>query len=513
MIEPSPSFLSQRTDNVPVLVLHKTHHHVGHKPSKTIEDVLANHTALKPKRHLCVSYTIQSLRTGLPLLAVDLLVTCVCLLVASWAVNVSQGHAFSPRIWNQIPAVLLLQWVLFSLHQLYPGAGISAVSELRGIVRSTCVGFFCLSAINIIFGQLPRIEFVTFTIAAISAAILLPLLRDATRRMLSKTSWWGIRMLLIGSRDECRKQFRDLSTKRASGFIPVGYTSGLSSADTQAMNDPAILGTHDDAVIVACQHSAPVVGLVSTEQRTQWTDRLLFQFPSVAWLGHADSTDGEIDTSSLPEVCVTHVNMPFLRTVPRFVKRGTDLLVVVPALFVLAIPMLVLALIIKVVAPGPVFYASPRIGQHGKPFRMWKFRSMVVDAETRLAAIASQSERDGTCFKMRRDPRITRVGAILRRLSLDELPQLFNIATGDMSVVGPRPALPREVLTYSSKQRARLIGRPGLTCTWQVSGKAEIPFERQVLLDIDYLRNRSFLKDMALILKTVPAVLTARGAY
>ena len=189
-----------------------------------------------------------------------------------------------------------------------------------------------------------------------------------------------------------------------------------------------------------------------------------------------------------------------------FTSAGLALLALLP-LF------LMVALAIKLEDGGPVFFRQTRIGHRGKPFRMWKFRSMVVDAETRLAAIASQSERDGTCFKMRRDPRITRVGAILRRLSLDELPQLFNIATGDMSVVGPRPALPREVLMYSSIQRARLIGRPGLTCTWQVSGRAEIPFERQVLLDIDYLRNRSFLKDMALILKTVPAVLTARGAY
>jgi lipopolysaccharide/colanic/teichoic acid biosynthesis glycosyltransferase len=144
---------------------------------------------------------------------------------------------------------------------------------------------------------------------------------------------------------------------------------------------------------------------------------------------------------------------------------------------------------------------------------MWKFRSMVIDAEARLAAIMAQSERDGTCFKMRRDPRITRIGAFLRRFSLDELPQLFNILVGDMSVVGPRPALPREVLTYAPEQRERLIGLPGLTCTWQVSGRAEIPFEQQVVLDVEYLRTRSFAKDMEIIVRTIPAVLNADGAY
>lgn len=197
----------------------------------------------------------------------------------------------------------------------------------------------------------------------------------------------------------------------------------------------------------------------------------------------------------------------------RGLKRGFDFATSASALLCLLPLFLLVALAIKLEDGGPVFFKQTRIGHRGRPFRMWKFRSMVVDAEARLAAIATQSERDGTCFKMRCDPRITRVGAILRRLSLDELPQLFNIVSGDMSVVGPRPALPREVLTYAPEQRERLIGRPGLTCTWQVSGRAEIPFEQQVTLDVDYLRNRSFLMDIGLIMRTVPAVLTARGAY
>lgn len=195
------------------------------------------------------------------------------------------------------------------------------------------------------------------------------------------------------------------------------------------------------------------------------------------------------------------------------VKRGFDLSSAAVATLCLLPLFILVAMAIKLEDGGPVFFRQTRIGHRGRPFRMWKFRSMVVDAEARLAAIASQSDRDGTCFKMRRDPRVTRVGTILRRLSLDELPQMFNIVFGDMSVVGPRPALPREVLAYAPEQRERLIGRPGLTCTWQVSGRAEIPFEQQVTLDVDYLRNRSFLKDIGLIMKTVPAVLTARGAY
>ena len=194
------------------------------------------------------------------------------------------------------------------------------------------------------------------------------------------------------------------------------------------------------------------------------------------------------------------------------IKHAFDRVAAIAALVLLSMVFAVVALAIWCEDRGPVFFRQTRIGAHGKPFRMWKFRSMVVDAEARLAAIAAKSERSGN-FKMKRDPRVTRVGAVLRRLSLDELPQLINIAAGEMSVVGPRPALPREVLGYGEAERARLAGRPGLTCTWQVSGRADIPFERQVELDVAYLANRSLATDLKLVLQTVPAVLTARGAY
>lgn len=195
------------------------------------------------------------------------------------------------------------------------------------------------------------------------------------------------------------------------------------------------------------------------------------------------------------------------------IKRAFDLSSAVLAVVALAPLFALIALLIKLEDGGPVFFRQTRIGLRGAPFRMWKFRSMVIDAEARLAAVRAQSDRDATCFKMKRDPRVTRVGQWLRRLSLDELPQLFNIVEGTMSVVGPRPALPREVLEYGRTERARLKGAPGLTCTWQVSGRADIPFDQQVRLDVDYLENRSLLRDLALVARTVPAVLAARGAY
>lgn len=195
------------------------------------------------------------------------------------------------------------------------------------------------------------------------------------------------------------------------------------------------------------------------------------------------------------------------------VKRAGDFFAVAMGLLVLAPIFAAIALAIKLEDGGPVFFSQTRIGANGKPFRVWKFRSMVTNAERVRKELEAHSERDGVCFKMRRDPRITRVGTLLRRASLDELPQLINVLTGDMSLVGPRPALPQEVALYWDRAMQRLDAKPGLTCIWQVSGRAEIPFAQQVEMDIDYVERHSALRDIALLLRTVPAVLTGRGAY
>lgn len=206
-------------------------------------------------------------------------------------------------------------------------------------------------------------------------------------------------------------------------------------------------------------------------------------------------------------------NRKLMRRFSLNLKRFFDMFAIIACLPVLAPMFLVTILAIKADDGGPAFFTQNRIGMDGVPFRMFKFRTMRTDAEQYLAKIRDQSDRDAVCFKMRDDPRVTRIGKFLRRFSLDELPQLFNVLKGEMSLVGPRPALPREVVQYSPVDYGRLQGIPGLTCSWQVGGRAEIPFEEQVLLDITYLQGRSLLGDIILLFKTVPAVLTGRGAY
>jgi len=194
-------------------------------------------------------------------------------------------------------------------------------------------------------------------------------------------------------------------------------------------------------------------------------------------------------------------------------KRLIDVVVACLAVLALLPIFLATALSIRLEDKGPVLFRQTRIGSDGTPFSMIKFRSMYTDAEARRAALLEQSERDGTCFKMRNDPRITRTGRFIRRFSIDELPQLFNVLGGSMSLVGPRPALPSEVTTYRGSQWERLGGKPGITCTWQVRGRAEIPFERQAIMDRAYLKRTNLWVDLKLLLCTPGAVLGGRGAY
>ena len=197
----------------------------------------------------------------------------------------------------------------------------------------------------------------------------------------------------------------------------------------------------------------------------------------------------------------------------RALKRVMDIIGSAVGLLLLSPVFLATALLIKIEDRGPIFYGQDRVGKWGRIFRMYKFRSMVVNADKMKDTLLDQNESGGVIFKMKRDPRITRVGRVIRKLSIDELPQLLNVLKGDMSLVGPRPPVPREVAEYELSDRRRLDMVPGLTCLWQVAGRSDIDFEGQVRLDVQYLESQSLKGDIILLLKTIPAVLSGRGAY
>jgi len=197
-----------------------------------------------------------------------------------------------------------------------------------------------------------------------------------------------------------------------------------------------------------------------------------------------------------------------------FVKRQLDIVASATVLILLSPLLLIVATLIFLDSPGPIFFSQQRVGKQGKVFTIWKFRSMYMDAEQRKMTLMANNEmKDGVLFKIKNDPRITRVGRFIRKFSIDELPQLWNVLKGDMSLVGPRPPLPNEVAKYSPSQRQRLEITPGITCIWQVSGRNELEFPQQVELDLKYIATQSFIGDLRLLLKTIPAVLKGHGAY
>jgi len=195
------------------------------------------------------------------------------------------------------------------------------------------------------------------------------------------------------------------------------------------------------------------------------------------------------------------------------VKRAFDIAASLMALVLLGPLFVLIALLVKIEDGGPVIFEQTRVGRFGREFTMFKFRSMGLDAEKRLQELLAQNQhKEGVTFKIRDDPRLTRTGKWLRKFSLDELPQFLNVLRGEMSLVGPRPPVPREVAFYSPADRRRLAVKPGITCFWQISGGSEIDFSGQVKLDVEYIEAQNFLVDLKILTKTVPAVLSGKGA-
>ena len=194
-------------------------------------------------------------------------------------------------------------------------------------------------------------------------------------------------------------------------------------------------------------------------------------------------------------------------------KRILDIIVSSIAIVFASPIMLATAILIKLDSPGPVIFRQTRVGKWGEPFICFKFRSMYIDAEARKEQLMTQNEASGPVFKMKHDPRVTRVGRVIRKLSIDELPQLFNVLRGDMSMVGPRPPVPKEVAQYTVDQMHRLDAIPGITGLQQISGRSDMSFKRWVELDMQYIAEQSLWRDIEILVKTIPAVVSGKGAY
>jgi exopolysaccharide biosynthesis polyprenyl glycosylphosphotransferase len=320
--------------------------------------------------------------------------------------------------------------------------------------------------------------------------------------------------LIAGTNDEARALARTLQRRPWMGYRVCGFVE-VAPSGLEVMDGLPVFGTIDDIAQISRDHgvrSVIIAGSAAGGATLQSIDSALSPdvsvrvSPGLANLGAARVILEPIDGMALFSLR----RHRFSRR-QRFVKRGVDIAITSVALIVSAPFMIAIALAVKLTSPGPVLFKQRRVGEQEREFTILKFRTMVVGAHAQRDTL--DNEADGLLFKMRRDPRVTRVGRFLRKTSLDELPQLFNVMRGEMSLVGPRPALPEETSRYAESQRGRLRVKPGVTGLWQVNGRHDLAFEDYVRYDLFYVENWSLTMDLYILAKTVPALLTARGSY
>ena len=422
---------------------------------------------------------------------------------------------------NEVPialAVIPLWLVLFHLAGAYRPEYLNAGGDaFRRFVAGVAGGVFTLGFISFALNlQLSRLFVVFLSVGVFLGGGGLRLwLRRALQRRQAAGEFLQ-QTLVAGTDSDAQQLVAALSTNDDSSYRVVGYLDEWAVPGTDVEGTPVV--GHPREVLAACdEHGAGIV-IVSPAGVSPGTlrDLTLALEGSPTDLAVAPSlfqvVTRRMTIETIGGVPILHVDQIRLERGKAILKRAVDVVASVVLLLVSLPLWLATALAIRIDSPGPILFRQERVGRDGRPFTMLKFRTMVLDAEERLDEIAHLNEADGHFFKITTDPRVTRPGRVLRRWSIDELPQLLNVLRGHMSMVGPRPPLPIEVAEYNSWQLRRLRVRPGLTGIWQVSGRSDVPFDEAVRLDLFYIENWSLGYDLYLIGRTIGAVLARRGA-
>ncbi|MGY1639788.1 sugar transferase [Geodermatophilus sp. SYSU D00703] len=327
------------------------------------------------------------------------------------------------------------------------------------------------------------------------------------------------RVVVVGRGSAVLELVSRVRREQFAGMDVVAACVTPDDRDRVAETAGVPVGALDEVVALAGRLGADTIAVTSaSETAAQYLRQLSWQLEGtgielLVAPGLIEVAGPRLHIRPLEGLPLLSVEQPRFEGWRRVVKGGLDRAAAAFALVLLAPVLLAIAAAIKLTSPGPVLYRQERVGVNGQAFTMLKFRSMVVDADRQVDVLQAQNISDGLLFKMRVDPRVTPVGRLLRRLSLDELPQLFNVLGGSMSLVGPRPPLPGEVARYDTSVHRRLLVKPGLTGLWQVSGRSDLPWEEAVRLDLRYVENWSLAMDLLILAKTVRAVLSRSGAY
>jgi len=421
------------------------------------------------------------------------------------------AYLFLPVAW------LIVLWGNGAYDRRYLGIG---TDEFKRVTRTavTLTATISLTAFGTkVAGDLSRS---TVALSMLLGLVYVTLLRYAARRVLGLLRRHGSashRVLLIGSLAEALEVYSAVTRNRAAGMIPVaihlsdGYPAREADypVPVHAGREvvPLVRELGADTVAVCGSASAEPGELRRLAWQLEGTGVDLVVAPQLT-----DIAGPRVHVRPVEGLPLLYVEEPTLSGVSWLFKNLMDRIIAALGLLILSPILAAVALGIKLSDRGPVFFRQSRVGREGKTFRVWKFRTMYVDAEDRLAALVDQNESDGLLFKIRKDPRITPFGRFLRASSLDELPQLINVLLGEMSLVGPRP-LPAEDGDFLGDVRRRLLVRPGITGLWQVSGRSDLSWDDAVRLDLYYVDNWSLTFDLTIMWKTIGVVLRSKGAY
>ncbi len=419
-----------------------------------------------------------------------------------------------------------LLFVIFSLPAFMIGAGLNRMyharanerrlEELSNIFKTVAVGmsFLLVTAFALQYRELSRLWVIT---ASIGVFVALVIERMVARHVFVKMRRRGDirrRIVIVGTDADAIGLMHTFRRNPQHGYEVVGF---VGPADQPVSVDVEILGPVDDVLEVLEEHRASGVVVSLASVSSGQVNHLARRLTDARYHVALSSSLRDIDVNRLrPSHVDGHTLLyvePIVRGGWRSVAKRTFDLALSATILLLTLPVtLVAALAIKLDSPGPVVFRQTRVGKDGAPFEVYKLRTMVVDAEARRAELAALNEADGALFKIGHDPRVTRVGRVLRKLSIDELPQLLCVIRGTMSMVGPRPALPDEVAQWDEDVHERLRVLPGITGMWQVSGRSDTTFEQYKRLDLYYVDNWSLAHDLVICGKTVGVVMTGRGA-
>lgn len=467
----------------------------------------------------------QLLLTAFPLVLIDTATLFGSLLFASFAIMLTVGGPLNATLLNQMVAVIAGYFLFGTFHGLFPGSGTSPVVELRQSVMSVWASFCLMVALNIAFGVLSTGEFLLGIVGGLLATVTVPLFRMLVRKSLAKTTWWGERAVIIGAGPQGRALFRFYSRATDRGLRPIGLVDSATVAESQENETteglPYLGSINEFERLNARYHTRwAIVAPGGCEQldmgqvmaKAAKVPNLLI-LPSQFLLPSLWAT-----TRECAGVMGVHLRDHLQNPMALFAKRVIDITLASLALAFLS-PLFLLAIVwVKRKSPGPAFYGHERIGRGGKSFKAWKFRSMVSNADQVLEQYLENDPEMRRQWvedqKLKDDPRIIKgIGHFLRKSSLDELPQLWNVICGEMSLVGPRPIVTNEIGRYREMYPLYLRVRPGITGLWQVSGRNDTSYEHRVRLDSYYVCNWSIWLDAYLVLRTIRTILMREGAY